>query len=146
MVDAGIFVRWKIASEEHAAEARELLLDWRGGAISLSAPDHVFTEVMSAFLKASRRGRLSADEARAALEDLLNLPLTRYKATKRIILRAFEIASRENQRGYDCVYVALAERKGIPLWTGDERLYNALHVRYPFIRRIGYYLRTRASP
>jgi hypothetical protein len=32
--------------------------------------------------------------------------------------------------------VALAERDGLELWTGDERLYNALHAQYPSVRWI----------
>jgi predicted nucleic acid-binding protein len=45
------------------------------------------------------------------------------------------------QRAYDCLYVALAERDGIELWTGDERLYNALHAQHPFVRWIADYQR-----
>jgi hypothetical protein len=35
--------------------------------------------------------------------------------------------------------VALAERDGVELWTGDERLYNALHAQYPSVRWIADY-------
>jgi predicted nucleic acid-binding protein len=35
--------------------------------------------------------------------------------------------------------VALAERDGSELWTGDERLYNALRVQHPCVRWIADY-------
>ena len=37
--------------------------------------------------------------------------------------------------------LTLAERKRIELWTGDQRLYNALHQAFPFIRWLGDYQR-----
>jgi predicted nucleic acid-binding protein len=123
-----------------------LFLDWQHKVISVSAPDQLFVEMMSAFLRATRgpAPRLTADEARTAIQQVHALPFSVYRATgKRTIARAFEIAHRYNQRGYDCVYVALAERKGIDFWTGDERLYNALHAAHPFVRRIADYQRQR---
>jgi predicted nucleic acid-binding protein len=144
VVDSSVLIKWKITSEEHAAQAEEVLLDWQHGAIEVCAPDQVLTEVMSACLKAFRRRRLSEGEATDAIREYLSFPLTLYKTTKRVIIRAFEIARQENQRAYDCIYVALAERKGIEFWTGDERLYNAVRLRYPFVRWIADYRRKRA--
>jgi len=40
---------------------------------------------------------------------------------------------------YDRLHVALLEREGVELWTGDERLVNALSAHFPFIRFIGEY-------
>jgi predicted nucleic acid-binding protein len=34
---------------------------------------------------------------------------------------------------YDCLYVALAEREGIPLVTTDQRLLNNLGPSFPFL-------------
>jgi predicted nucleic acid-binding protein len=56
-----------------------------------------------------------------------------------LVQRATEIAIRYQQNSYDCLYVALAEREGVELWTGDERLVNALSPHFPFIRFIGEY-------
>ena len=93
-----------------------------------SPPNHFLSEVISAFLRAARRGRLTTDEAREAIRDLLALPFVLCDVTA-LADRAFTIAHQHQQRAYDCLYVALAEREGSELWTGDERLYNALHVR-----------------
>jgi predicted nucleic acid-binding protein len=143
MVDCSVVIKWKIASEPHSAQARELLLDWQAQAIDVCAPDQLRGEVMSAFLKAFRRGRLTRQEALDSIEELLTLPIHYFKTTKRVVIAAFEIAEQHNQRSYDCIYVALAGRKKVDFWTGDERLFNALHGSYPFVRWIADYHRMR---
>src|SRR5262245_25184313 len=99
---------------------------------------HETTEVISAFLRAARRSRLTTDEAREAIRDLLALPFVLCDVTT-LADRAFTIAHQRQQRAYDCLYVALAEQDGSELLTGDERLYNALHAQHPLVRWIADY-------
>jgi predicted nucleic acid-binding protein len=136
-------VKWKITSEPHASQALELMVDGQSQAVEICAPDLLSAEVLNALLGAHRRRRLSLDEAQEALREVLAYPFTLYKTTSRIITRAWEIASRYNQHAYDCIYIALAERKKMEFWTGDERLYNALYTAFPFIYRIADYKRKR---
>ena len=138
VVDCSVVVKWKITAEDHADAAEELLRDWQQQAVELCAPTLLQAEVMSAFLRAYRRGRVSAEEAKEAMQDLLALPF-RLLDIAPVATRAFEIAQQYNQRSYDCIYVALAEREGIALWTGDQRLYNALHTHCSFVRWIADY-------
>lgn len=146
LVDCSVVVKWKFASEPQAAEAEEMLLDWQAGEVELRAPDQLRVEVLAAFLKGFRQRRLSKDEARDAIREVLVFPLTYYKTTRPVVLRAFDIAAQHNLRPYDCTYVALAERKRVGFWTGDVRLYNTLHVAHPFISRLADYLRKRPGP
>jgi len=138
VVDCSVVVKWKILTEDHAAAAEALLGDWEQQVVDVLVPNHFPSEVISAFLRASRRGRLTTDEAREAIRDLLALPFVLCDVTA-LADRAFTIAHQRQQRAYDCLYVALAEREGSELWTGDERLYNALHTQYPFVRWIADY-------
>ena len=138
VVDCSVVVKWKIFTEDHAAAAEALLEDWEQQVVDVLVPNHFPSEVISAFLRASRRGRLTTDEAREAIRDLLALPFVLCDVTA-LADRAFTIAHQRQQRAYDCLYVALAEREGSELWTGDERLYNALHTQYPFVRWIADY-------
>ena len=85
--------------------------------VDVVVPNHFPSEVISAFLRASRRGRLTTDEAREAIRDLLALPFVLCDVTA-LADRAFTIAHQHQQRAYDCLYVALAERDGSALWTG----------------------------
>ena len=134
VVDCSVVVKWKIPTEDHAAAAAALLGDWEHQVVDVWVPN----PVISAFLRASRRGRLTTDEAQEAIRDLLALPFVLCDVTA-LADRAFTIAHQRQQRAYDCLYVALAEREGSALWTGDERLYNALHAQYPFVRWIADY-------
>ena len=143
LVDCSVVVKWKITTEPHADNAQELFLDWRQQAVELCAPNLLQSEVTSAFLRAHRRGRLTDGEARDAIRDLLALPFLLFDVAP-IAMAAFEIAQQYNQRSYDSIYVALAEREGMALWTGDLRLYNALRARFSFIRWIADYQRKRS--
>jgi predicted nucleic acid-binding protein len=138
VVDCSVVVKWQIPTEDHAAAAEALFGDWEHHVVDVLVPNHFPSEVISAFLRASRRGRLTTDEAREAIRDLLALPFVLCDVTA-IADRAFAIAHQHQQRAYDCLYVALAERDGVELWTGDERLYNALHAQHPLVRWIANY-------
>jgi predicted nucleic acid-binding protein len=138
VIDCSVAVKWKIPTEDHTVAAEALLGDWEHQVVDVLVPNHFPSEVISAFLRASRRGRLTTDEAREAIRDLLALPFVLCDVTA-LADRAFTIAHQHEQRAYDCLYVALAERDGLELWTGDERLYNALHAQYPSVRWIAYY-------
>ncbi len=138
VVDCSVVVKWKIPTEEHAAAAEALFVDWEHQLVDVSVPNHFPSEVISAFLRAYRRDRITMDEAREAIRDLLALPFAICEVTA-IADRAFTLAHQYQQRAYDCLYAALAERDGVALWTGDERLYNALHAQYPFVRWIADY-------
>ncbi len=148
LADCSVVLKWKLIAEPHANHARELLRDWEQDAIEVCVPDQLLTEIASAVLSATRKHppRLTPAEATQTLQELLDMPFTIFKSTgKKILARALEIAHRHNQRVYDCVYVALAERKHVELWTGDVRLYNAFHTVFPFIRKIADYTCRRPS-
>jgi predicted nucleic acid-binding protein len=142
-VDCSLGVKWKIPTEPYAVEAREVYLDWQHGAIEVCAPVIIQAELTSAFLRAFRKGRVTEAEATDAIRELLALPFGFYQATAVIGLRAFALARQHNQGAFDCIYLTIAEQEGIELWTGDLRLYNALHGQYPFVRWVVDYVRKR---
>jgi predicted nucleic acid-binding protein len=146
LIDASVAVTWHIPGEPHAVQARELLLDWQSGAIEIGTIDQMPAEVANALLNAGRRNRLERAVALVAVQNLLVLRMPRFRVTNTIVLRAWEIAATYNQRIYDCVYVAVAERKRLEFWTGDRRLFNALGSAFPFVRWLANYQRKRLSP
>lgn len=143
MVDTSVILKWKITSEDHFVQADDMLLDSEYGIIDLCVCDQVLPEIMNACLKVYRKEQVTENQAQTMLDELLAYPFKMFKTTRRVLRRAFEIAKQENQRGYDCIHVALAERKRMEFWTGDQRLFNALHERFPFLRWIGDYQRKR---
>lgn len=122
VVDASVLVEY-LAGGEHAESSRQRLLAADG---ALWAPHLVDAEIGHVLRRAVVAGELGQATARAALEDLVNLPLRRASHVG-LLERAWNL--RSNVTFYDGLYVALAERLDLPLVTLDARLRNASGVR-----------------
>ncbi len=71
-------------------------------------------------------GRLTPQQADAAIADLLAFPVTVYP-TGPLLRRVWEL--RQHVSAYDACYIALAEAVGYPLLTADRRLASAPGIR-----------------
>jgi len=91
-----------------------------------SAPDLVDVETVSVLRRRWRAGDLTARRFRAAVVDLLSLPIARFP-TGPLMIRAYEL--RSNVTPYDATYVALAEGLSCPLVSADARLARAPGIR-----------------
>jgi predicted nucleic acid-binding protein len=113
VVDASVLVAHLTAGENYLSIGVRL----REG--ELWAPHLVDAEVGHTLRREVRIGELGERDARAALDDLREMPLRR--AHHRGLLdRAWSL--RENVSFYDGLYIALAERLDLPLLTLDARL------------------------
>jgi predicted nucleic acid-binding protein len=112
VVDCSVALKWKLRQEPYHAEAVALLLDIRAGIVEPIAPVIFVAEVGSALLRAARRGRLTFDEARQAIDDILGVNVSLVEVTPALAQRAFEIAWAHQQGFFDCLYVAVAEVRG----------------------------------
>lgn len=88
----------------------------------LVAPHLVDAEVLSVIQTHHRRGALDDTAAGQAVADLRSWPGERW-AHGPLLARAWEL--RHTVRGYDALYVALAESLDAPLVTLDGRLGRA---------------------
>ena len=122
VLDASVVVDY-LSGGEHADDVRSRML---GSPSSLWAPHLVDAEVGHVLRRAVAANELPATVARAALEDLADLPLRR-AAHVGLLERAWRL--RANLSFYDGLYVALAERLEMPLLTLDVRLAQASGVR-----------------
>lgn len=97
-------------------------------ATHLAAPDLVDVETVTVLRKRWRAGDLTARRFKAAIDDLLDLPIDRFP-TGPLMRRAYDL--RANVTPYDAAYVALAEALASTLVTADVRLSRAPGVRCP---------------
>lgn len=118
VLDASVLVEY-LAGGEHVEEVRAR---FRGAPDRLWAPHLVDAEVGHVLRRGVLLGELSAASARAAIDDLADLPLRRTGHVG-LLDRAWEL--RRNVSFYDGLYVALAERLDLPLLTLDARLARA---------------------
>jgi predicted nucleic acid-binding protein len=86
---------------------------------TLHAPHLLDIEVAQVLRRYARTGELDAARGLQALEDLADLPLTRYPHDL-FLPRIWEL--RHNVTAYDAVYLALAEALRAPLLTRDRGL------------------------
>ena len=89
---------------------------------TLHVPHLVDLEVTQALRRYVRTGIIPADRGAEALDDLGDLPLTRYPHQV-LLPRIWEL--RNGLTAYDAAYLALAEVLDAPLVTRDRALANA---------------------
>lgn len=89
---------------------------------SLHAPELLDLEVAQVLRRLVREGALSVSRAEAAIEDLLDLRITRYPHAV-LLPRIWQL--RHNLSAYDAAYVVLAEKLGATLLTRDAKLASA---------------------
>jgi predicted nucleic acid-binding protein len=94
---------------------------------SLHSPHLLDLEVTQVLRRLVGEGAVSAPRADQAIQDLLDLRLTRYP---HFVFMPHIWRLRDNLSAYDAAYVALAENLGATLITRDARLASA------FARRV----------
>jgi predicted nucleic acid-binding protein len=89
---------------------------------SLHAPHLLDLEVAQVLRRLVREGAVSAHRADQAIEDFMDLRITRYPHFL-LLPRIWQL--RHNLSAYDAAYVVLAEKLGARLLTRDGRLASA---------------------
>ena len=89
---------------------------------SLHAPHLIDLEVARVLRRLVHENNLSPDRAAQALQDLMDMKITRYP---HVVLLARIWRLRHNLSAYDAAYVVLAEKLGATLLTRDAGLVSA---------------------
>ena len=89
---------------------------------SLTAPELMDAEVVSALRRAVLSGRLEEARAQMVVDDLTHWPVDRISHRS---LAALAWQHHRNVSAYDAFYVAAARAHGLPLLTADGRLARA---------------------
>src|SRR5206468_1204709 len=99
------------------------------------------SEVTNILRQRMRSGqpRLTLYEATELLQQFLRLPVE-LLAPLGLYESALALADSHHQpAAYDAQYLALAQLSGCNFWTADERLFNAVSNKLPFVKWIGSY-------
>jgi predicted nucleic acid-binding protein len=118
VLDASAAVDWLVQTA--AAQRIESRIFSRNQ--SLHAPELLDLEVAQVLRRLAREGAVSASRAEQAIQDLLDLRITRYPHSL-LLPRIWQL--RHNLSAYDAAYVVLAEQLGATLLTRDARLASA---------------------
>ena len=118
VVDASALL--EVLLRTKAAPAVEAALFAPG--ITLHAPHLIDVEIAQVLRRYTAAGEIAQTRGSAALDDLADLPLTRYPHDV-LLPRIWTL--RHNLTAYDAAYVALAEALDAPLLTRDRRLAGA---------------------
>ena len=114
-MDASVIAKWflpEAGSEAALALRRDA---------PLLVPSLLWAEVGNILWKGCRKQWLTADAARRALHFLDRPGLLEAVPTESLAPAAFALSLDLDHPLYDCLYLALAEREGVPLVTADRR-------------------------
>ncbi len=119
-LDSNVAIKW-VLSEPDSALAVRVRDDFVNMVHELVAPDVFPVEIAHALSRAERKGILIPPQGTISFGGILRT-LPNLAETLPLLPRAFEISSQQRIGVYDCLYLALAEREGVPLITADRRL------------------------
>ena len=122
VVDASVAIKW-VVDEQDTDRARSL------SGTRFHAPDLLLVECANVLWKKVIRGELSRDGAVNRTHLLAKAPVTVHSSAQ-FIIPALELSLKLRYPAYDCVYLALARRNGIPLVTADAKFAEAVRT-YP---------------
>lgn len=127
VIDASVAVKLFL-TESYTQEVTMLFSDYIANpeCEPFIVPDLFYIECANIFWKrVMRRNDLDANLAKQHIADLRQLRIPTV-SMEQLAERALELGMIYDITAYDASYVALAEERGIPLLTGDQRLINSL--------------------
>jgi predicted nucleic acid-binding protein len=136
VVDASLALKWVLV-ERYSREARMLRGEWIRDGTVIAAPPLFAYEVGNAIHRQRIAGTVPAARVDITIDFLLQTVVFQ-PFIPAMARRGVAIAAETGRpAAYDAQYIALAEALGCELWTADERLWNAVRARFPFVRWIG---------
>jgi predicted nucleic acid-binding protein len=126
VIDASVALKWTVT--EPGSDAANALLERD---MLLVAPEHLLGEVGDGLRKRVAQGRLTPEDAVAAIDSILRLEIEFVSGAERWA-RTLTDALRWGVTTYDALYVAVAVDLGAELITADQRLLaSAISVGLP---------------
>jgi len=118
VVDASIVIQ-HVVPDTYTVNADELFAQL-GTTLTLHVPEFCLLECANVLWKQVRFHNLTQSEAEDLLDALTGLPLTIIQVME-LLPRSLEIGLAHQLAVYDSLYIAMAERLGLPLITADTK-------------------------
>lgn len=138
-VDASLVLKLFI-NEPLSEKVSKLWETWILERVDRIAPSFLTIEVISALRRLGKRGLISSEIEKVAIELFLRefLPTIRtYEVSPELLERAWEVSKElDFMHIYDAIYIVLAERENCIFWTADTKLYKVSKKRFSFLECI----------
>ena len=130
VLDNSVILRAFLREREGSDLAQQILALVITRDIEVAATKNVVHEFCGALCKAFRQRGKPVEEAIEAVRFFFSLPII-YVESPQLIERAVELAFLHNKSFYDMYYFSVAESKGIPVCTADEKCVGGLGETFP---------------
>jgi predicted nucleic acid-binding protein len=141
-VDASLVIAL-LTPERFSPASLALWGTWIRNDIQVLAPMLLRYEVTSALYRKAFQKSMSSPDIEMALKQFLAMDIQSLDPDG-LPERAIKLATQYTRPNtYDAFYLALAEQEQCVLWTGDERLYNAVRIGYSNIEWLGNHLEAK---
>jgi len=116
VVDASVAVCWFVR-EARSPDANKLIR----GDLGLIAPSLILPELANVVWKKWRKGEIEVEQTEIAVREVHRF-IPDIVDMQKLIGPAMTLAREMDHAVYDCVYVALARQRDVPLVTLDQKL------------------------
>ena len=125
VLDASFAVAWVASELEDSPVVRELSDRLAAGTAQPHAPELFVAETANALWKSVRRGLRTLEDGVEMFGNIMEAPIELHRH-RDLATAALDLALRRGISVYDALYVALALREVMPLFTADKRLAGAV--------------------
>ena len=135
VIDTSVTVKWFL-KEPFELQVLKVRKDFAQGNLRLLAPDMIYSEFGNTIWKQVVFHGLDPALGEKMILAFCSVPIEIIPA-KSLIPSAFELAVRQKQSLYDCLFLALSQATNSILLTADETFYRKLCSSFPKLTWLG---------
>ena len=130
VVDANVIAKWVLSGEPYENNALRLKEDVVNRSVILHSPDLLVSELGNVFWKASKKSRISSDNAIRALGIIAAMNITLHRLRWEEAIESLHSAIELDLTVYDVSYLRLGKTLGVSVLTGDEKLWKSAKEKF----------------
>lgn len=121
VLDASFAIAWAAGELEQSPAVNEFADRVVAGTVQMHAPELFVAETGNAIWKHIRRGLRTLDDGMEMFRSVMEMPIELHRH-RDLMTTAMDLALRRGVSVYDALYVAVALKQLLPLFTADRRL------------------------